>query len=256
MKYIKKEFNYFNEDQLALFIQTASSTLINFDHFLISEKNNPKLDELISGGDWAHLYEVPFHEFTMKSLQSFGLLDTFQSSLNKPDPEQYVFDEIDLDSELTEEEIEHYETSDYINFFSITVASINNIKYFQTKGIYLNQALENARQSDTALLDAIQFDKTIVDTVIAKKRIKHAGIYNDTEFLKNLSLVIGRQSTQKNIELNEARLALYLLDLCMGDQKIPQERMYRLFVDKLKVYSGDFEAFRGFLRYNKKPMGQ
>jgi hypothetical protein len=246
--YKEKEFNNFDVEQLKILSNSLSEFLIECDRDLLKEKNNPKLKLLLqTGPPWASWYEMPYPVFIDIFFEVMGLKEVLVQASQAEDPGQMLIDhQIGMD-DPTDEEIEMYDLDDQAIITSLTFASLNNLKYFQLEGISLNDLLQKANDSESALLQAITFDKTIVSTSTAKNKIQLAEFQGNTKFRKKLAKAISKERTQLDLELNDTRFVHFILEECMSGKKISMRQRYELFTDDLKVFFGDEQTFKKFI---------
>jgi hypothetical protein len=147
----------------------------------------------------------------------------------------------------TDEEIEMYDLDDQAIITSLTLASLNNLKYFQLEGICLNELLLKAKDSEDALLQAITFDKTVISTSTAKNHLQLAHIQGNAAFRKKLASAIRKKSTQLDFELNDTRFVHFILEKILEGKKMSMHKRYTLFTEDLKVFFGDEEKFKKFI---------
>jgi hypothetical protein len=246
--YKKKTLNNLDTKQLKFLSNALSKFLIEFETSFKEEIDNPKLKSLLqTSPSWASWYELPYPVFISIFFEVMGLQEFLAQAIHEEDPGQVLIDHHIGLTDPTDEEIEKYDFEDQAIVASLFFASLNNLKYYRLEGILLNDLLEKANDSESALLQAITFDKTIVSTTTARNQIQLAELQGNTKFRKKLAKAISNERTQLDPELNDTRFVHFILEEIMSGKKVSMRQRYELFTDDLKVYFGDEQTFKKFI---------
>ena len=259
MKNKQKEFTFLNRAQLKQLADIRSNHSLEVSRFTEEQKDKQDLDKLLLNTlPWSFWYEVPSPVFITFMLEILGMTEVDIDALNQPDPEQYLFDYLDNAEEPTDEEINEYSDEDKSLITSFFYALNNNLDYFTLEGKFLNDVLIEARQSDQALLNAIAFDKTIISSPTAGRRIQLAAAKNEKSFYDKLSRALKKEGRIRDEELDDTKFALFVLNHCNALEGLTQKEIYTLVNKELRVLPGfnddNYETFRQFFHRLKKKM--
>jgi hypothetical protein len=203
---------------------------------------------------WCHLYELPAQEHFERALVSLGgegVLREIAQSANQiqalPGAVEKAFAEIDA-WEPTEEETAEVQKSLQV-IFGLSVSVTNSARSLMVFGCYLNDLIAQVREggdsADKALLSAVKIDPTVLGCVSVVIRMSRAVMLDEQKFLADVrKAMTGKLTKREQKSYQQMRLALQVLHET-GVPKLNESDLYTLFVEELKLVSGERESDEG-----------
>jgi hypothetical protein len=173
-----------------------------------------------------------------------------------PGAVEKAFAEIDA-WEPTEEEAAELRNSLQV-IFGFAVSVTNSARSLMVFGCYLNDLIAKVREGgdggDKALLSAIKIDPTVLGCASVVTRMSRAVMLDDQQFLAKVrTAMVGKLSMREQKNYQCMRIALQVLHET-GAPKLNQEDLYALFVEELKLVSGEREGDEGKRRQCPSPV--
>ena len=119
----------------------------------------------------------------------------------------------------------------------------NTLRCVLYHGYFLNELIERARAGDDkALFDAVRIDPTVIGCPSVVHRISKAALLKDEKFFGDLKKAInGKMAKREQSNFQKMRLVLEVLHEG-GATRLSDAQLHELFVEELKLYSGNAKA--------------
>lgn len=126
---------------------------------------------------------------------------------------------------------------------SLALSMYNSLRCVLYHGCFLNELIERVRADDNkALFDAIRVDSTVIGCPSVSNRISKAALLRDDDFFSKLRLAInGTQAKRDQANFQKMRLVFEVLHEA-GATRLSDIQLHELFVEELKLYSGNAEG--------------
>jgi hypothetical protein len=138
-------------------------------------------------------------------------------------------------------DVEKQEARPYMaQFFGMSFSLFNSLRCVYLHGCYLNELIERIRNGDDkALFDAVRIDPTVIGCSPVIARISKATLLKDRRFFAKLKAALGgKKAKREQANFQKMRLVLEVLHEA-GATRLSDEQLQELFVDELKLYSGN-----------------
>lgn len=126
--------------------------------------------------------------------------------------------------------------------FSLGLSMYNSLRCVLYHGCFLNELIERVRadhDNNKALFDAIRIDSTVLGCPSVVERISKATLLQDNRFFAKLKAAInGKLAKREQANYQKMRLVLEVLHEA-GAMRLNDEQLHQLFVEELKLYSGN-----------------
>ncbi|TAJ76777.1 MAG: hypothetical protein EPO42_11715 [Gallionellaceae bacterium] len=242
-------------------------TLLEFWLLLMAEAEESRLGMLedkakLLGDDvepfaWCYLYELPIRDHLNLALAGIaqnldGILDLQQMVLwlkqlavapsqasEIPKVATQVgqhFEAMDTPSKELAEKMRPHLAEIFGNAWSM----VNTLRCVLYHGCFLNELIERIRVGDDkALFDAIRIDSTVICCLSVSNRISKAALLQDNSFFAKLKAAInGKMAKREQANFQKMRLVFEVLHEA-GANRLSDAQLQELFVDELKLYSGN-----------------
>lgn len=203
---------------------------------------------------WCHLYELPPKEHFVRVMVAVGGEDALREIMRSPNQIQAMPSAVgrllaEIDAwELTEEEMEGLRKS-LQAIFGLTLSLANSVRSLMTFGWYLNDLVAMVRgggdDADSALLRAVKIDPTVLGCASVVVRMSRAVMTNQQKFLAQVrNAMAGQVGKREQKNYKNMRLVLQVLHET-GAPKLNETDLYTLFVEELKLLSGERDQDEG-----------
>ncbi len=218
---------------------------------VIIENKATLLPEDIEQISWCHLYELPFEQhvsrFCAPLIHDKQVKFIFDQIAESPNPIGAVPEA--AVPEAAEQITEHYDllekpdqkkTEETSPLLTSWLSVLNSFKCVLYHGCYLNELIDRVRANDDkALFAAVSIDPTVVGCKPVIERISKATLLKDNSFFIKLRAAInGKMGKREQANFQKMRLVLEILSE-FGATRLTDEQLYELFVEELKLYTGN-----------------
>lgn len=214
-------------------------------HAEILAKRNKIFTPQSISSSWHHLYEFPYSEHLRQIIVAFGLngeVREIETSENPPKAGVAALRDA-IKSEGFDWELDDDTRPLLPLIIGLSFSLYLTYKSLLTFGLYLNELLaivENGGASaDKALFNAIKIDPTVVGCNCVSKRVSQAMLEDDQKFLKKLRSAFQGKFTKRENRLYQLQRFVLQILLETGAPKLNSEELYELFVEQLKIATGD-----------------
>lgn len=218
---------------------------------LVASVPKERIDELlVSGYNWASVYEFSFYEHLALIIFALNKVDYVKELAASLDPQQKALD--DIDKELAggsdDDDIDHhpwFEKQEVIGLVFSLQKTILSIMLFQQT---LSDLVRRVRENNDldALFNVIRVDRAAVACPSIADRIARAELLNDKNFFLRLKKALKGPSKKHWENYKDLRYSLFALRE-LGFDKLSDVQLEKLLVHNLKVYP-DIPSARKNLR--------
>lgn len=170
------------------------------------------------GFRWSSVYELPIADHLARLVVLMGKTEFVRMAAQAPDPTQVVLDDLgtkdgdDTDGLYSEMVGEAHSFAFFIGLLWAVIRSFECVAIY---GEYINDLIARARDggvdADKSLLKAIRIDPTVVSGPTGAKRISHAVLFGDDDFLAELRLALAGKTGDQCAYLRKFRFAVKAL---------------------------------------------
>lgn len=205
---------------------------------------------------WCHLYELPIKQHLVlanagivegygKFLSVENLTDWYKQLANTPGQIgalPSIVSQIDNHFDaITPSKVEAEEMLPALAMtFGLGLSMYHTLRCVLYHGCFLNELIERIRTGDDkALFDAVRIDSTVIGCVSVSNRISKAALLRDNRFFAKLKTAInGKLAKREQANFQKMRLVFEVLHE-MGATRLSDSQLRELFVEELKLYSGN-----------------
>ena len=225
----------------------------------ISEKADKFETFFKQSPSWSIWYELPIRHLLSILLSSYGLLEIFLEALKSDDPVQSLVELTEMDKVLKDpfENADDDEIGMLIGMFYALDFNMHSVGIFSK---FLNQLIEEGREEDEFIFDAVLVDQTALASPTVAKRIQKAIMQDDKSFFDSLAKAITKTRPRRpEKELDDTRFLLAIINEFKPLSQIPPKQIYDVLTKELKAYpsidNNTYETFRRFYHRHKKSIG-
>lgn len=200
---------------------------------------------------WFEAYEGPIIDQIALLYRAYGLTPLLEQAAASKNPHGALLEL--AEKSIPDESINSDAASDaVIKAFGIVMGIAKNIDSLRVFGKYINELVaEGKAGNDKSYFDAIRIDPTVVGCDSFACRLSRAVLEDDNIFLGHLRLALMGKTKKHQSQLNRVRVAVrFLIDA--GADKLPDDQLYDLFVQKLKIYSPGEDGAKALRKHISK----
>jgi hypothetical protein len=212
------QFGRISADQLLLVMQWMPAVDAVEAEIRESMASNPgRIAELAPKGfRWSSMYELPIEEHLARLLILQGKAQFVVEASKSGDPAGVVLEELEASDDGGDLEMGVFgEAHTFAYFVGLIFALVRSFEAVAVFGRYINELIAEAKSAspkrDSALLDAIRIDATVVSGPTAARRISTAYAFGDDAFLHELRLAMNGKTGDQAVYLRKFKRAIKLL---------------------------------------------
>jgi hypothetical protein len=228
-------------------------------HQMLIDGKDKLLGKEVESFAWCHLYELPVKQHI--AVVNAGILQGYAKILQEEHLSGWHRQLVDTPGQIAAlpdllSQIDHHIDAQELSkadaeemlprlaaYLSLALSIYNSLRCVLYHGCFLNELIERVRaDDDKALFDAVRIDPTVIGCLSVSNRISKAMLLRDDSFFTKLKAAInGKLVKRDQANFQKMRLVLEILHEA-GATRLSDTQLHELFVEELKLYSGNAEG--------------
>lgn len=201
---------------------------------LLRDTPNEKLQKFYKTAPvWADLYELPFLQLVVSSVNGMGLAPRMEEAIASDNAYQFLL--ADLDNDFCDAPEPTVSLDVLLRHVLPIWYSLQSISYYGSSMPGLVALARDYGEVD-ALFKAVSIDSSSMNCLPIAQMIARAQLARDTDFLKKLALALNGPSKKIMTSLQDMRFSFFVLRE-LGINDLSEEDLLSLMVGVLDVYA-------------------